>query len=158
MTRVGIGYDLHRLEPGRQFMLGGVDIPHDRGFVAHSDGDVLAHAVIDALLGAAGLGNIGQRFPDTDPALKGADSMLLLARTMGFLRDAGWSVVNVDAVVVAERPKLNPHLDAVTRRLAEVMGVDRSLVSVKPKTCEGVNAEGRGEAVSVQAVVLLEKD
>lgn len=158
MTRVGIGYDLHRLDVGGKFMLGGVDIPHDKGFVAHSDGDVLAHAVIDALLGAAGLGNIGQRFPDTDPALKGVDSMLLLAHTMELLRGAGWSVVNVDAVVVAERPKLNPHLEAVTRRLAEVMGMDPGLISVKPKTNEGVNAEGRGEAVSVQAVVLLAKD
>ncbi|MBW7863777.1 MAG: 2-C-methyl-D-erythritol 2,4-cyclodiphosphate synthase [Candidatus Hydrogenedens sp.] len=155
MTRVGIGYDLHRLDAGGKFILGGVEIPHDKGFVAHSDGDVLAHAIIDALLGAAGLGNIGQRFPDTDPALKGVDSMLLLAQTMDVLRDAGWSVVNVDAVVVAERPKLNPHLEAVTRRLAEVMGMDRGLISVKPKTNEGVNAEGRGEAVSVQAVVLL---
>lgn len=158
MTRVGIGYDLHRLDAGGKFILGGVEIPHDKGFVAHSDGDVLAHAIIDALLGAAGLGNIGQRFPDTDPALKGVDSMLLLAQTMDVLRDAGWSVVNVDAVVVAERPKLNPHLEAVTRRLAEVMGMDRGLISVKPKTNEGVNAEGRGEAVSVQAVVLLVRD
>lgn len=158
MTRVGIGYDLHRLDVGGKFILGGVDIPHDKGFVAHSDGDVLAHAIIDALLGAAGLGNIGQRFPDTDPALKGVDSMLLLTQTMELLRGAGWSVVNVDAVVVAERPKLNPHLEAVTRRLAEVMWLDRCLISVKPKTSEGVNAEGRGEAVSVQAVVLLAKD
>ncbi len=158
MMRVGIGYDLHRLEPGRQFILGGVQIPHDRGFLAHSDGDVLAHAVIDALLGAAGLGNIGRRFPDTDPALKGVDSMLLLAQTMELLRGSGWSVVNVDAVVVAERPRLNPHLEAVSRRLAEVMGLDPGLISVKPKTSEGVNAEGRGEAVSVQAVVLLAKD
>ncbi len=158
MTRVGIGYDLHSLDAGGKFILGGVEIPHDKGFVAHSDGDVLAHAIIDALLGAAGLGNIGQRFPDTDPALKGVDSMLLLAQTMDVLRDAGWSVVNVDTVVVAERPKLNPHLEAVTRRLAEVMGMDRGLISVKPKTNEGVNAEGRGEAVSVQAVVLLVRD
>jgi 2-C-methyl-D-erythritol 2,4-cyclodiphosphate synthase len=156
--RIGIGYDLHLLDAEGTFLvLGGVRIPHDRGFVAHSDGDVLVHAIIDAMLGAAGLGNIGQRFPDTDPNLKGADSLVLLERTKRLVQSADFSVVNIDSVIIAEEPKLTPHVDAMRQRLAEVLGIERGRISIKPKTNETVGAEGRGEAVSAQAVVLLEE-
>ena len=156
--RIGIGYDLHRLdEQGTAMILGGVRIPHDRGFIAHSDGDVLVHAIIDAMLGAAGLGNIGQRFPDNDPNLKGADSLVLLERTKRLLQSAGFGVVNIDSVIIAEEPKLTPHVDAMRQRLAEVLGVERGRISIKPKTNEKVGPEGREEAVSARAVVLLEE-
>jgi len=154
--RIGNGYDLHRLVEGRPFVLGGVSIPFERGLEGHSDADVLAHAVIDALLGAAGLGNIGQIFPDNDPAFKDADSMDLLRQTIQLVGDAGLRVINVDSIVVAERPRLNPHLSAIQERLAHVLNLEPSAVSVKPKTNEGVGSEGRGEAVSAWAVVLLE--
>ena len=154
--RIGIGYDLHRLVEGRPLILGGVEIPHTRGFTAHSDGDVLTHAVIDAILGAAALGNIGSHFPDTDPEYKDADSLILLSQTMEMVREAGYSLVNVDCVVIAENPKLNPHLDAVRASLAAVLGVDVGAVSVKPKTNETVGPEGREEAISVHAVALLQ--
>lgn len=157
MYRSGLGWDLHRLEPGLPFILGGVRIPHDRGAVAHSDGDTLAHAVIDALLGAAGLGNIGQLYPDTDSHYRNADSMALLRDTVSRVRNAGWTPVNLDAVVVAQRPRLNPYIEAMRDRLAGALGLAAGAVSVKPKTAEGVGPEGRQEAVSVQAVVLLRK-
>ncbi|HNR33988.1 MAG TPA: 2-C-methyl-D-erythritol 2,4-cyclodiphosphate synthase [Candidatus Hydrogenedentes bacterium] len=155
--RIGIGYDLHRLVEGRPLILGGVLIPFDRGLLGHSDADVLAHAIIDALLGAAGLGNIGQIFPDNDPKFKDADSMMLLRRTVEDLRDAGYTITNIDSVVVAERPRLNPHLAAIHAHLAETMGIDLSAVSVKPKTNEGVGPEGQGEAISAWATTLLER-
>ena len=155
--RIGIGYDLHRLdEEGTCMILGGVRIPHHRGFIAHSDGDVLVHAIIDAMLGAAGLGNIGQRFPDSDPNLKGADSMVLLERTKRLLQSAGFGVVNIDSVIIAEQPKLTPHVEAMKQRIAETLGIERNRISIKPKTNEGVGAEGREEAVSAQSAVLLE--
>jgi 2-C-methyl-D-erythritol 2,4-cyclodiphosphate synthase len=155
--RIGIGYDLHRLDGQGTFMiLGGVRIPHDRGFVAHSDGDVLVHAIIDAMLGAAGLGNIGQRFPDTDPNLKGANSLVLLERTKRLVHSAGYVVVNIDSVIIAEEPRLTPHVDAMRQRIAETLDIERNRISIKPKTNEKTGAEGRGEAVSAQAVVLLE--
>ena len=155
--RVGIGYDLHRLDEQGTFMiLGGVRIPHNRGFVAHSDGDVLAHAIIDAMLGAAGLGNIGQRFPDSDPNLKGADSMVLLERTKRLLQSAGYGVVNIDSVIIAEEPKLTPHVEAMRQKIAETLGIEKNRISIKPKTNEKTGAEGREEAVSAQSVVLLE--
>ena len=157
MYRSGIGWDLHRLEPGRSFILGGVRIPHDRGAVAHSDGDTLAHAVIDALLGASGLGNIGILYPDTDPKFRNADSMALLRDTVARVRTAGWTPVNLDAVVVAQRPRLNPHVEAIRVNLAEALHLPFDAVSVKPKTAEGVGPEGREEAVSAQAVVMLRK-
>ena len=157
MLRIGIGYDLHRIEEGHPLILGGVRIPHDRGFIAHSDGDVLVHAVIDALFGAAGLGNIGQRFPDTDPNLKGADSLELLDRAFRLVRSAGYHVVNLDSVIVAQEPKLNPYVDHMRQRLAEHLCVERSRVSVKPKTNEELGPEGRGEAISAQSVVLLSR-
>ena len=156
--RIGIGYDLHRLdEAGTCMILGGVRIPHPRGFIAHSDGDVLVHAIIDALLGAAGLGNIGQRFPDSDPNLKGADSMVLLERTKRLLQSAGFGVINIDSVIIAEQPKLTPHVEAMRQRIAETLDIERNRISIKPKTNEGVGAEGREEAVSAQSVVLLEE-
>lgn len=153
--RIGIGYDLHRLVEGRPLILGGVTVPHTLGLAGHSDADVLTHAVIDALLGAAALGNIGQHFPDTDPTFKGADSLGLLDHTVAMLRDRGYSVVNIDANIIAQQPKLNPHLAAIRAKLSERLGMDEENVSVKAKTNEGVGPEGRCEAISAQAVVLL---
>ncbi len=149
---VGLGFDLHRLVPGRRLVLGGVEIPHPAGLLGHSDGDVVLHAVIDALLGAAGLGDIGQRFPDTDPALRGISSETLLDRVLEDLRGR-WSVVNVDVTVVAEEPKIAPHRQAMVERLAGRLGAGR--VSVKAKTMEGLGAVGRGEAIACFAVAEL---
>ncbi|MBI4558695.1 MAG: 2-C-methyl-D-erythritol 2,4-cyclodiphosphate synthase [Candidatus Hydrogenedentes bacterium] len=157
MTRVGIGYDLHRLVTGRPLVLGGVRIPFERGLAGHSDADVLTHAVIDAVLGAAALGNIGQHFPDTEPRYENADSITLLRETLDLVKAAGFAVVNVDANVVAERPRLSPHLDRIRARLSDTIGLGIEGISVKAKTNEGVGPEGRGEAMSAQAVVLLEK-
>lgn len=156
MIRIGTGYDLHRLVEGRPLILGGVSISFDKGFDAHSDGDVLAHAVIDALLGAAAAGNIGLLFPDTDPAYAGADSLGLLRSALAKVKKSGFSVVNIDATIVAEAPKLNPYLDEMCVNLADCLGVEPAQVSVKAKTNEGVGPEGRGEAISAQVAVLLE--
>jgi 2-C-methyl-D-erythritol 2,4-cyclodiphosphate synthase len=155
VIRVGQGFDLHRLEAGRPFILGGVTIPHETGMAGHSDADVLVHAVIDALLGAAAQGDIGSHFPDTDPGYKGADSLELLSRTGELIAAAGWAIGNIDATVVAERPKLRPHIEAIRERMAETLGIAPGAVSVKAKTHERVGPEGRGEAVSAQAVCLL---
>jgi 2-C-methyl-D-erythritol 4-phosphate cytidylyltransferase/2-C-methyl-D-erythritol 2,4-cyclodiphosphate synthase len=154
-TRVGTGYDLHRLVEGRPLVLGGVVVPSEKGLAGHSDADVLAHAITDAVLGAVARGDIGRHFPDTDPQWKGASSMAMLAHAVALAREAGFDVVNVDAVVVAERPKLAPHLDAIRASVAAVLGVETARVSVKGKTNEGVDAIGRGEAMAVHAVVLL---
>ncbi len=155
LMRVGTGYDLHRLEPGRKLIIGGVEIPHEMGLIGHSDADVLCHAVTDAILGAAAQGDIGRHFPDTDPKWKGADSIDLLKRATDIVRAAGFSISNVDAVVIAERPKLSPHVEAMRRQLAEAMGVDVAAVSVKGKTNEKVGALGRNEAIAVHAVAML---
>lgn len=155
--RIGHGYDVHRLVEGRRLILGGVDIPWERGLLGHSDADVLTHAVMDALLGAAGLGDIGQHFPDTDPAYAGADSLKLLEAVMGLLRDAGWRVGNVDATVLAQRPKLAPHIPQMRENLARCMGVDLAQVNVKATTEEGLGFTGTGEGMSAHAVCLLEK-
>jgi 2-C-methyl-D-erythritol 4-phosphate cytidylyltransferase / 2-C-methyl-D-erythritol 2,4-cyclodiphosphate synthase len=152
--RVGTGYDLHRLIEGRPLILGGVTVPSERGLAGHSDADVLAHAITDAVLGAVARGDIGRHFPDTDPRWEGASSMAMLAHAVTLARDAGFDLVNVDAVVIAERPKLAPHLDAIRASLAGVLGLETARVSVKGKTNEGVDAIGRGEAMAVQAVVL----
>ena len=152
--RVGTGYDLHRLEAGKPLIIGGVQIPHDTGLAGHSDADVLSHAVTDAILGAVGAGDIGQHFPDTDPKWKGADSLELLKGAVAIVRAAGYSVSNVDAVVIAERPKLAPHIAAMRSNLAHAIGIDKSLVSVKGKTNEKVDALGRNEAIAVHAVAL----
>lgn len=156
MIRIGHGYDLHRLEDGLPLILGGVTIPHTRGCVAHSDGDVLSHAITDALLGSAALGNIGQHFPDTDPKYKGADSLDLLHEANHMLRDAGYTINNIDATVIAQKPKLNPHIDGIRAKLAGALELDLSRISVKAKTNETVGPEGREEAISVHAVVLVE--
>ncbi len=157
MIRIGIGYDLHRLEEGRRLILGGVTVPHDKGLLGHSDGDVLAHAVTDALLGAASLGNIGQRFPDTSAKFKDADSMALLMQVVELLHSSGYTIINVDANIIAELPKLNPYIDTMRSRLAECLGIQAHSVSVKPKTNEQVGPEGRHDAISAQAVVLIEQ-
>jgi 2-C-methyl-D-erythritol 4-phosphate cytidylyltransferase/2-C-methyl-D-erythritol 2,4-cyclodiphosphate synthase len=153
--RIGNGYDLHRLVTGRPLILGGVTIPFEKGLEAHSDGDALAHAVTDAILGAAGAGDIGRHFPDSDPAWKGADSLDLLGRAAAIIRDDGYSLVNVDIVVIAQRPKLVPYLDAIRANLAKAMHADVSQISVKGKTNEGVDSMGAGESIAVHAVALL---
>lgn len=153
--RIGHGYDLHALAPGRRLVLGGVQIPHSHGPVAHSDGDVLLHALADALLGAAALGDIGQRFPDTDPAYAGANSRVLLRRVVALVREAGYTVANVDATVLAQRPKLAPHRDAMRANIAGDLGLAIDQVSVKATTTEGLGPVGRGEAIAVHAVCLL---
>lgn len=157
MIRIGQGYDLHVLAEGRRLLLGGVEIPHARGLAGHSDADVLCHAITDALLGAAALGNIGQHFPDTDPAYKDADSIALLQAALDLLRGAGYAIVNIDSTVIAQRPKLNPHIPAIRARLAEALGLAMDQVSVKAKTNEHVGPEGREEAISVHAVALIER-
>jgi 2-C-methyl-D-erythritol 2,4-cyclodiphosphate synthase len=153
--RVGTGYDLHRLEAGKPLIIGGVTIPHEAGLAGHSDADVLCHAVTDAILGAAGAGDIGQHFPDTDPKWKGADSIELLKGAVAIVRAAGFAVSNVDAVIIAERPKLAPHVPAMRANLARALGIETSAVSVKGKTNEKVDALGRNEAIAVHAVALL---
>jgi 2-C-methyl-D-erythritol 2,4-cyclodiphosphate synthase len=153
--RIGHGYDLHALAEGRRLVLGGVDIAHDRGPVAHSDGDVLLHALADALLGAAALGDIGQHFPDTDPAYAGADSRVLLREVMARVQAAGYAVTNVDATVLAQRPKLAPHRDAMRANIAADLGIDIGAVSVKATTTEGLGPIGRQEAIAAHAVCLI---
>jgi 2-C-methyl-D-erythritol 4-phosphate cytidylyltransferase/2-C-methyl-D-erythritol 2,4-cyclodiphosphate synthase len=155
LPRVGTGYDLHRLEAGKPLIIGGVHIPHETGLAGHSDADVLSHAVTDAILGAAAAGDIGEHFPDSDPEWRGADSMELLKRAVEIVRAAGWVVGNVDAVVIAERPKLLPHIAAMRANLARAIGIDVSGVSIKGKTNEKVDALGRNEAIAVHAVALL---
>jgi 2-C-methyl-D-erythritol 4-phosphate cytidylyltransferase/2-C-methyl-D-erythritol 2,4-cyclodiphosphate synthase len=154
-SRVGTGYDLHRLVEGRSLVLAGVHILSDRGPVGHSDADVLCHALIDAIFGAAGAGDIGRHFPNTDAAWKDAAGLDLLARCMAIVAPLGWRVVNADATIVLERPRLAPHIPALCERLASVLGVPVGSVSVKGKTNEGVDAVGRGEAIAAHAVVLL---
>ena len=156
-VRVGHGFDAHRLVAGRPFVLGGVRLAFDRGPLGHSDGDVLAHALADALLGAAALGDLGRHFPDTDPAWKDADSLRLLEACARMVREAGFELVNVDATVVVEAPKLAPHLDAIRARLAEVLRIDSSAVSVKAKTSEGMGYTGDGSGVAAYAVAALER-
>lgn len=155
-VRVGIGHDIHRLGPGGPLRLGGVDVPHDRAMVGHSDADVLLHAVTDALLGAAALGDIGDRFPDTDPAHQGRDSAEMLSEVRDAVSTAGWQIGNVDCTVFAERPKLGPHKGAIRRRLATLLGVRPEQIGLKAKTQEGLDAVGRQEAIAAQCVVLLE--
>ena len=155
--RAGIGYDSHRFDPGRPLVLGGIAIPDAPGLAGHSDGDAVLHAVIDALLGATSLGSIGLLFPDTDPAHAGADSAELLTRVVERLHAGGWRVENVDVTVVAERPRIRPHADAMRRRMGELLGVPEECVSVKGKTNEGLGWIGRGEGLAVMAVALLDR-
>ena len=153
--RVGLGEDVHRLVAGRPLILAGVAVPHDRGLAGHSDADVVLHAVTDALLGAAGLPDIGELFPDTDPAHAGADSGVLLTTALARVREAGWQPVNVDVVVQAEAPKLSPYKRAMADRLAGLLGVPATCVGVKAKTAEGLGPVGAGEAIRCLAVALL---
>jgi 2-C-methyl-D-erythritol 2,4-cyclodiphosphate synthase len=155
-TRSGIGYDSHRLAEGRRFVLGGVEIPHELGLDGHSDADVLTHAVIDALLGAAGLDDIGHHFPDSDERFKGADSIELLREVVAAVNGRGLRVVNVDCTVLAEQPKIEPHRGAIRERLATALGVAREDVNVKATTGEGVGFVGRGEGVAALAIAALE--
>jgi 2-C-methyl-D-erythritol 2,4-cyclodiphosphate synthase len=154
--RVGIGHDTHRLAAGRPLLLGGVRVEHPRGLVGHSDADVVLHAVTDALLGAAGLGDIGDAYPDTDPAYAGADSRRFLAETLVRLNRAGWRVVNLDVIIFAQEPKLGPVKAAIRASLAELLGLDAGAVNVKAKTGERVGHVGRGEAIACQAVALID--
>lgn len=156
--RVGQGYDIHALVAGRPLIIGGVEIAHDRGLLGHSDADVLLHAITDALLGAAGLGDIGRHFPDTDPAFKGANSRVLLAEAARRVRDAGWRVGNVDSTVIAQQPKLAPHIGAMCASIAEDLGIAVDAVNVKAKTNEKLGSLGRLEGIAAQAVVLLTRD
>jgi 2-C-methyl-D-erythritol 2,4-cyclodiphosphate synthase len=153
--RIGNGYDLHRLVEGRPLVLGGVTIPFERGLLGHSDADAVCHAVTDALLGAAGAGDIGRHFPDSDPAFKDADSLHLLGAAAAIVRQAGFAVVNVDIVVIAQKPKLAPHADAMRANLAGALGCEAAQISVKGKTNEGVDSMGAGESIAVHAVALL---
>ncbi len=155
--RIGIGHDTHRLAEGRPLILGGVRVEHVRGLAGHSDADVVLHALTDALLGAAGLGDIGDAFPDTDPAYKDADSRLFLRDTLARLNRAGWRVVNVDVTVFAQQPKLGPVKARIRASLAELLGLPADAVNVKAKTGEGVGHIGRGEAIGCQAAALIER-
>jgi len=155
--RVGQGHDVHALVPGRRLVIGGVEIPHSHGLLGHSDADVLLHAITDALLGAAGLGDIGRMFPDTDPRLRGADSALLLGEAAARVRALGWAIGNVDATVVAQAPRLAPHLPAMGARISAVLGVSADRVNVKAKTTERLGFAGRGEGIEAQAVALLQR-
>lgn len=158
--RIGQGFDVHRFTgPGqRPLRLMGIEVPHDRGLEGHSDADVMLHALMDALLGAAGLGDIGQHFPDTDPAFRGADSAGLLARVMQDLAARGWAVVNADVTLIGERPRLAPHREAMRRRVAPLLGIPVEALNVKATTTEGLGFTGRGEGLAAQAVVLLTRD
>ncbi|MFQ5816983.1 MAG: 2-C-methyl-D-erythritol 2,4-cyclodiphosphate synthase [Terriglobia bacterium] len=154
--RIGLGYDYHRLVGGRKLLLGGVEIPFDKGLAGHSDGDVLTHALCDALLGAAGLGDLGQHFPDTDPNWKGVSSLALLARVRSMIGEKGLRVVQADTVIVAEQPKLAGYFEKMRAALAAALGILPEHINIKAKTTEGQEAIGRGEAIAAHAVVLLE--
>lgn len=157
MHRVGLGHDTHRLEPGHALVLGGITIPHDRSAVGHSDADVLLHAITDALLGAAALGDIGELFPDTDPANRGRDSAEMLRAAADRVTAAGWRVANLDCVIFAQRPKLLPHRPAIRRRIAEILGLDEEAVWLKAKTGEGVGPIGEERAIAAECVALVER-
>jgi 2-C-methyl-D-erythritol 2,4-cyclodiphosphate synthase len=156
--RIGQGFDVHALVEGRRLVIGGVDIPYEKGLAGHSDADVLLHAVCDALLGAAGLGDIGTHFPDSDPRYKGADSRKLLFEVRQLVRDRGFHVANVDATIIAQAPRMAPHIPAMRANLAADLGVDADAVNVKAKTTEKLGFVGRGEGIAAEAIVLLTKD
>lgn len=155
--RIGQGYDVHRLVEGKKLILGGVEIPWEKGLLGHSDADVLTHAVMDALCGAAGLGDIGTLFPDNDPQYAGADSIALLRQVAALLRERGYAVVNVDAALIAQQPKIAPYKKEMAQNLAVALGVERDRVNVKATTEEGLGFTGDGSGMAAQAVVLLEK-
>ena len=153
--RIGHGYDVHRLTDNRQLWLGGIQIPHTQGLAGHSDADVLLHAVSDALLGAAALGDIGQHFPDTDASIEGIDSKLILGHVVDLLRQKGYEIGNIDATIIAQRPKMAPHLPCIVATMARVMGVDTSQISVKATTTERLGFTGREEGIAAEAVALI---
>jgi 2-C-methyl-D-erythritol 2,4-cyclodiphosphate synthase len=154
-VRIGSGIDVHAFGPGDSLMLGGVRIAHSRGVVAHSDGDVVLHALCDALLGAAGLGDIGQHFPDSDPVWRGADSARFVAEVVAMVRARGLAVANADVTVIAQAPKIAPHREAMRRRIAQLLGLEEARVNLKATTTEGLGFLGRAEGIAAQAVVLL---
>lgn len=156
--RIGLGHDMHALVEGRALVLGGVEVPYERGLLGHSDADVLVHAVMDAILGAMRAGDIGAHFPDTDAQYAGCSSIGLLQHVAALMRDAGWSLVDLDAVLVLERPKVSPYRDAMRTNIARALGVPVERVGLKATTTEGLDATGRGEGVAATAVVLLERD
>ena len=158
MFRIGHGYDVHRLTEGRKLILGGVDIPYERGLLGHSDADVLVHAIMDAILGAAALGDIGHLFPDTDERYAGADSLKLLSEVMSVLRAAGYELGNVDSTVIAQRPKLAPHIAAMRANIAAAAGVDASQISVKATTEEKLGFTGDGSGIAAHAVALIYRE
>jgi len=153
--RIGEGWDTHALVPGRRLVIGGIEVPYERGLLGHSDADVLAHAITDALYGASGLGDIGRHFPDSDERFKGANSILLLAETARRVREAGWEVANIDSTVVAQAPKLAPYIEAMRERLAQALQLMPAQVNVKAKTAEKLGPVGQGLAIEARAVVLL---
>ncbi len=153
--RIGTGYDVHKLAEGRKLIIGGVEIPYEKGLLGHSDADVLVHAVMDALLGAAALGDIGKHFPDSDPKYKGADSLMLMREVRRILSENGFEVGNVDATIIAQAPRMSPHIDTMRRNIADALGLDVSKVSVKATTEERLGFTGRGEGISAQAVALI---
>ena len=154
--RIGEGWDVHALVEGRPLILGGVHIPYEKGLLGHSDADALLHAITDALLGAAGLGDIGWHFPDTDPQFRGADSSVLLAEAARRVQAKGWRLVNVDSTIVAQAPKLAPHIETIRARVAQVLGLDTDAVNVKAKTAEKMGPVGEGRSIEARAVVLLQ--
>ena len=153
--RIGMGYDVHRLVEGRKLIIGGVEIPYEKGLLGHSDADVLLHAISDALLGAAALGDIGKHFPDTDPAYKGADSLMLLARVGELLEENSFFVENIDATIIAQQPKMRPHIDKMRENIAGALGIEVSQVNVKATTEEGLGFTGSMEGISSQAICML---
>lgn len=155
MIRIGQGFDVHALVPGRKLIIGGVDVPHSKGLLGHSDADVLLHAITDALIGAAALGDIGRHFPDTDERWKGADSRVLLRATVGLLAQAGWKVVNLDSTIVAQEPKMSPYIPQMVENIAADLMIASGEVNVKAKTSERLGFTGRGEGIAAEAVVLI---
>jgi len=155
--RIGAGYDIHRLVEGRRLILGGVEVPFGKGLKGHSDGDALLHAISDAMLGSLALGDIGKHFPDTDPKFKDADSKVLLSEVHKKITDKGWKLINVDSNIIAQNPKMAPHIETMRKNISEILSLSVDCISVKARTNEGVDSLGRGEAIATQAVVLVEK-
>ena len=153
--RIGTGYDVHKLVEGRKLIMGGVEIPYEKGLLGHSDADVLVHAIMDALLGAAALGDIGKHFPDTDPKYKGADSLMIMREVKRILSDEGYEIENVDSTIIAQAPKMKPHIEEMRQNIAEALSLDITQVSVKATTEERLGFTGRGEGISAQAVALI---
>jgi len=158
MIKAGLGYDIHRLKKGRRFLLGGAEIPFPRGEDGHSDGDVLAHAICDAILGASALGDIGELFPPSDPVYKGADSMKLLKKAVDLVKKSGWTVLNIDCVIICEKPKILHYRDVIRKSLAETLEIPADSVFLKGKTAEGLGSTGKGKAIEAHVVCLLEKN